>query len=257
MQARQLPLQRGWGWVADGLQLWRRNPTVLIFASFTYMLLLLIVASIPFIGQIAAYMLMPILSLGVLNTCRAIDEGRKPGPDTLFSGFKSNVQQLVTVGGLYLVGTIIVLMITSVIDGGALWRVMVGKEVLDPSSSELPAGLFTGLLIGSVLSLPVLAAYWFAPILVGWWRISAPKAVFFSLYACLQNWRPFMAFGLAIFVMIGLLPRIVIGFAGMVSPLLSSVLLLVLPVVLIPVLFASFYINARDVFGTNSHERLT
>ena len=165
MQARRLPLQRGWGWIADGLRLWRRNPAVLIFATFTYMLTLLVLGSIPLIGQVIAYLLMPVMSLGVLNTCRAIDEGRKVGPDILFSGFKSNVAQLVAIGGIYLAASIVVLMLTALFDDGLILRIMTGQEELDPEGPLPEVG--GGLLAAFLLSLPVLAAYWFAPVLTG------------------------------------------------------------------------------------------
>jgi hypothetical protein len=253
MQARQLPLQRGWGWIADGLRLWRRNPAVLIFASFTYMLTLLVLGSIPLIGQVIAYLLMPIMSLGVLNTCRAIDEGRKVGPDVLFSGFKSNVPQLVAIGGFYLAGSVLVLMLTTLFDDGLIMRIMTGQQAIE-QNGELP-GLGAGLLVAVTLSLPVLAAYWFAPVLAGWWKVPAAKAMFFSFYACLQNWRPLLAFGGALLLLLGVAPSFVVNIAGMISPLFSTLLVLVLPLVLIPVTFASFYANARDVFGFDPNER--
>lgn len=119
-----------------------------------------------------------------------------------------------------------------------------GEELADPN-------LLPSMLIALTLSTPVLMAYWFAPILVGWWGMSAPKAMFFSFIACLRNWRPFLAFSIAILVMGGLIPGLVLGIVGALVPFLSSLMLLALPLVLIPVLFASFYINAREVFDAH------
>ena len=118
MQANRLPTQRGWAWLREGLLLWRRNPALLTFLAFGYLLVLLVISIFPLIGQPIASLLMPVISLGVLNGCRAVDAGRKAAPDVLFSGFKSNVQALVTIGGLYLVATLLVLLVTSLIDGG-------------------------------------------------------------------------------------------------------------------------------------------
>ena len=90
------------------MRLWRRNPALLTFAAFGYLLMLVVVSVVPLIGQPVASLLMPVFSLGVLNTCRAIDEGRKVGPDVLFSGFQQNLQAGVTVGGIYLIGSLLV-----------------------------------------------------------------------------------------------------------------------------------------------------
>ena len=73
MQANQLPMQRGWTWLRDGVQLWRRNPALITFATFGYLLTLVVLSVVPLIGQLAASLIMPALSVGVLNACRAID----------------------------------------------------------------------------------------------------------------------------------------------------------------------------------------
>lgn len=248
MQARRYPFRQGWQWLFEGARLWRSNPAILIFASFTYMLLLLLLGAIPLIGQIIAYLLMPMMSLGVLNICRTVDQGRKAGPDMLFSGFRAPlVPQLMAIGGLYFLGSMAVLLIAAFFDGGALMRIVTGSEPFDPQT-DLP-DMGNALMVAVVLSLPVLASYWYAPVLAGWWRVPAVKAMFFSFYACVQNWRPMVAFGLALLLMLGFLPRVLIGFAAMISPLFSTLLTLILPLILLPVTFASFYANARDVFG--------
>lgn len=230
------------------MRLWRRNPALLTFAAFGYLLMLVVVSVIPLIGQPIASLLMPVFSLGVLNTCRAIDEGRKVGPDVLFSGFQQNVQALVTVGGIYLIGSLLVLGITAVADGGLLLKIMTGGGKLDPEAATTPGFTFA-LLIAIALSTPVMMAYWFAPILAGWWKVPAPKAMFFSFFACLRNWRPFLAYGVSLMLFVGVLPGILLAVVGLVSPTLAALLSVPLPLILIPIVFASFYANARDIFG--------
>lgn len=36
MQARTLPAQRGWAWIIEGFQLWKRNPALITFLVFGY-----------------------------------------------------------------------------------------------------------------------------------------------------------------------------------------------------------------------------
>ena len=54
------------------------------------------------------------------------------------------------------------------------------------------------LLVGTLGSTPLMMAYWFAPLLAGWGRVSAVKAMFFSFVACWRNWRAFFAYGLSL-----------------------------------------------------------
>jgi len=247
MQANRLPTQRGWAWLREGLALWLRNPALLTFAAFGYLLVLLVVSLFPFIGQAIASLLMPVLSLGVLNACRAVDAGRKVGPDVLFSGFKGNLPELIKIGGLYLVASFAVLFLTTLADGGALMRVMTGGKIDEAAAAE--PSLTLALIVALALSTPVMMAYWFAPLLAGWWKLPAVKALFFSFHACLRNWRPFLAYSIALALFGALLPGLVVGVVGMISPTLATLLSVPVPLVLVPVVFASFYMNAKDVFG--------
>ena len=240
-------MARGWAWLREGLQLWRRNPALITFATFGYLLSIVVISLVPLLGQLAASLLMPALSVGVLNACRATDAGRKVGPDVLFSGFKTNLQALVTVGGLYLAATLVVLLLVSLVDDGSLAVVMRGEEIEPQIGGDSTLG-FT-LMVGLLLSTPVMMAYWFAPALAAWWKVPAPKAMFFSFYACLRNWRPFLAYAIGLAIFGAILPGILIGVLGLLSPTLGSLASFPIPLIILPVIFASFYPTPRDVFG--------
>lgn len=250
MQANALHFSHGWRWLREGFQLWRRSPALIAFASFGYLLALLVISVFPFIGQLAATLLMPALSMGVMNACRAVDRNERIGPEVLFSGFRHNLPALIGIGGLYLIASILVLLLVGLFDDGSLAAVLQGGglQLGELNERQLASLRFT-LLIGVALSTPVMMAYWFAPILAAWWQLPSPKALFFSFIACLRNWRPFLVYAIAITVCGVLLPGLIIAVLGMVSPLLASLLALPLPLLLIPVLFASFYTSARAVFG--------
>lgn len=248
MQARTLPAQRGWAWIIEGFLLWKRNPALITFLVFGYWLCLLVLAAVPFIGQILMSLAMPALSLGIYNGCKAVGEGRKAGPDILLSGFRQNLPELVKIGGIYLIGTFAVLGLTALADDGILAELMLGKRKLDEATAEDPQ-LGLSLLIGALGSTPLMMAYWFAPLLAGWGRISAAKAMFFSFVACSRNWRAFLAYALGLMLVV-MVPSLLIGVLALVSPLIGQLLSIALPAVFIPVVFASFYANALDVFGT-------
>lgn len=248
MQAHVLPFSRGLAWLRGGFALWRKNPALLTFLTFGYLLMLILVSLVPHIGQVLASLLMPVLSVGILNGCRAVDQGRRVGPDILFSGFRNNEKALFAIGGAYFAASLAVLLITMLADGGILFRAMTGAAPVTEESANAP-GFPLALAVGTALSTPVMMAYWFAPLLAGWEGLSAPKALFFSFVACLRNWRPFLAFGLSLAVFGALLPGMVVGLASLISPILGSILSVPLPLVLLPVVFASFYVNACDVFG--------
>ncbi|MGH8689934.1 MAG: BPSS1780 family membrane protein, partial [Burkholderiales bacterium] len=91
---------------------------------------------------------------------------------------------------------------------------------------------------------------WFAPPLAAWHATGAPKALFFSFFACLMNWRAFLAYGAITALVALVLPFLVLSIL-MLASLKAPVMALVFPILLLllPTLFASFYVSYRDVFG--------
>ncbi|MBT0961815.1 BPSS1780 family membrane protein [Denitromonas iodatirespirans] len=248
MQAYKRNPTRGFAWLVDGFRLWKRSPALVTYLTFGYLLILVLLSVIPLIGQAVASLILPIISLGVLNGMLAIHEGRKAGPEVLLSGFKSNVGGLVTVGGLYLTGTLLALAATALIDGGALLRIMVGNQALDEATMATP-GLMGASLFGTLLTTPLMMAYWFAAMLVGWCGLSAPKAMFFSLIACWRSFGAFSLYVLGIFFLVLGGPALLISVIAQGSPALASLLTVPLPLITIPIVFASFLPNALDIFG--------
>ena len=247
MQTRTLPAQRGWAWITEGFALWKRNPALLTFLVFAYWFCLLVLGAVPFVGQVLMSLAMPPLSLGIYNGCKAVAQKRKAGPEILVSGFKQNLPEQIKIGGIYLAGTFVVLGLTALVDGGILAELMLGKRKLDDATAEDPL-LTASLLVGTLGSTPLMMAYWFAPLLAGWGRVSAVKAMFFSFVACWRNWRAFFAYGIGLMLAV-LVPGMLIGLLGLISPILGTLPAIALPVIFIPVVFASFYANATDVFG--------
>lgn len=248
MQAYKRTPSNGVSWVVQGFALWKRNPALITYLAFGYLLALVVLNTIPILGQVLAALLMPAFSLSVLNGLLAVHEGRKVGPDILVSGFKSDLHALITIGGLYLIGTLIALAITALLDGGTLLRVMTGFQRLTEETMDTP-GLFNAALLGVALTTPLMMAYWFAPMLAGWQKMSAPKAMFFSLVACWRNWPAFFLYSLGIFFVVIGAPSLLLLVVASVSPPLANVLAIPLPLVAIPIVFATFLPNALDIFG--------
>ncbi len=248
MQAYKRSPTRGFAWITEGFRLWKRSPALITYLTFGYLLILVVLSVIPMIGQAVASLILPIISLGVLNGTLAVHEGRKVGPDVLLSGFKSNVSGLITVGGLYLTGTLLALAATALFDGGMLLKIMVGNHPLNEETMATP-GLMSASLFGTLLTTPLMMAYWFAAMLVGWRGLSAPKAMFFSLVACWRSFGAFSMYLLGIFFLVVGGPALLIATIAQGSPQLASLLSVPLPLITIPIVFASFLPNVLDIFG--------
>lgn len=249
MQAFPRPSGNGWQWLRNGFLLWKRSPAFISFLCFGYFLLPLVLAALPYVGPFAAALIVPALSVGVLNGCRAVELGQPPRPELLFSAFRRNLRALMTIGALNYFATLAILLLSMAVDGGELMRALTGGAPPPDPESPVNPGVMLALLLTITLYTPVTMAYWFAPLLAGWARLSPAKALVFSFVACWRNWRPFLTFALAILLCCALLPGLVLTIVSLVSPLLGRVFSVILPVVMLPIVFASFYANARDVFA--------
>ena len=250
MQALTLPAGRGLRWLVEGFSIFQHRPALLSFLVLGYWLSMAVISAIPLFGQLASFLLIPAFSVSLMNACRLIDRKEELPPQVLFSGFHRNLQTLLTLGVVYVLATLVILGLSALFDGGLLFRMLVmgetpAREVLNKTSVFISAQLTIVLLI------PVILAFWFAPVLVAWHDMPAGKSLFFSLVACLRNWRPFLLYSLSIGVIGVVVPRLIDGLLGGgegVGQLLPTMLTVMVSLILLPTLYASFYISYRDIF---------
>ncbi len=255
MQVQTLPAAAGWRWLGAGFAIFRRNPPLLAMLIVCYWLTVLILNILPVIGAVAASLVIPGLSVGLMQAARDLERGQSIGLPTLFAGLKTNTRTLMALGALYLCCTLGILGLSALLDGGELLRFMLSgkgadKEVVESGDFMLPS-LFVMLLM-----LPVLMAYWFAPVLAAWHGQSVGKSLFFSFVACWLNWRAFLAYSVGLVLFAGLVPGLVFGLlAGMlggdggIGAFVVMPLMTVIALIIFSTVYASFYVSYRDIFG--------
>jgi len=244
----------GWNWVLTGFALFRKSAARWAFIVFSYIMLMQLLGMIPMLGWFAAMLFIPAFSASFMIVSRELDQGGQLRMELLFAGFRSNLPALLRQGGIYLASALAILGLSVPIDGGALFSLMVlGQK--PPASAFDDGSLALAAVLAGTLYLPLLAAFWFAPALSAWRNMPAFKALFYSLFAVLRNWRAFLAYGFAL-ALLGLVCSIALfvlalvlrGMLGARSQ--DAFLLVVLPVMLsyVPIMFASFYASYRDIF---------
>ena len=160
-------------------------------------------------------------------------------------------------GGVYLTGIAVLIAASTLADDGALARWMLTGA--RPVPGTLQSDNFLGALaIAATLYMPLMMLFWFAPTLVAWHAMPAAKALFFSLFACLMNWRAFLVYGVASALILFVVPFValfamILASGGALRPGVITVLF-PLMLALMPALFASFYVSYRDVFSQRSEQ---
>jgi len=250
MHARVVAAARGARWLLEGWKLFTAAPLAWLALLLAYWLLMTLASIIPVVGVAAASIAVPAFSVGFLAAARAAS--RRAGVELalLFDGFRHALRPQLVLGVVYLACLALVLGGGALADDGALARWMLtGRR---PENDVMQSEAFLAALgCSGALYLPVMMMFWFAPPLAAWHSASPAKALFYSFFACLMNWRAFLAYGAAAALVTLVVPfllvvtlRSVLGgasFAWLAFPLLA---------VFLPTLFASFYASYRDVFGT-------
>ena len=244
MQPRAVSAGRGWTWIVQGYGLFRKCP-----ATWLALLILLFVTTkmllrVPLLG-IVSVLFMPLFIAGLMEGCRALEHGGALEPKHLLAGFRRNAAHLVTIGGISLVGNLAVMMIVMSMGGEAIAAlgktISQGGQMTPQVAQEMRAAVQTvtrALLVGTLVSLPLLMAMWYAPPLVYFndqGPVSAMKA---SFMACVKNAGAMLVYG-----------ALIMGGMFLAMPFSMALgqydfaLLLLAPIVL-PSIYASY----KDIF---------
>lgn len=236
-----VPSGRGSTWWSEGWRLFVAAPGPWIAITVIFVVLFVMIALIPIIGGLATTLLAPVFSGGVLIGCRSLDRGGGLTVGHLFASFSDRLGSLLIVGVLYLIGSFAIVVIVAVcliatLGFGGVSSLMSG----DPfqASWELLASIGLGtllaLLVGVLLGIPLLMAYWYAPALIVFRNDEPLAAMKTSFSACLVN----------------MLPMLVYSVLGLVFAIAASIPFLLGWLVLAPVFAASVYASYKDIFET-------
>lgn len=232
---RRVPAGHGWLWIKQAFGLFKQSPLIWIALSVSIFLVAGLLGIIPRIGSVVFQLISPAFTAGLMLGCKAMESGEELEIAHLFAGFKSHGAQLVTVGGIYLVGLILIAGVMTALGGGALVTMMLqghpeAGNVVTPEM--LGSGTGLAVLVALALLIPLLMAYWFAPTLVVFRNMGAVDAMKLSIRAAWANMIPFLVYGMIVFVL----------FVVAAIPLMLGFL------IMLPLAFITYYTSYKDVF---------
>jgi len=230
----------GTAWWGEGWRLFTASPGVWVAITVLYVVIMVMLAFIPVLGSLATTLLAPVFAGGVLSGCRALDRGGELRIEHLFAGFSDRLAPLMIVGLLYLVGTLAIVVVVAGLLFAAVGMTGIGALLAgDPLQAGLAAlaalgiGAVLAVLLGLLLGVPLMMAFWFAPALVLLRNDEPLAAMKASFDACLRN----------------IVPMLVYSLLGLVFAIVASIPLGLGWLVLAPVFAASVYASYKDIFG--------
>jgi len=228
---RTVAAGRGWSWIAQGWDLFKRQPGLWIGITITLFVILFALGLIPLLGPLANAVLWPVLSAGLLLGCRALAEGGSLEFGHLFAGFRERFGTLIAVGAISFAISFAIGMLVAVVMGIGIFTMFGGG----PGPGASPEALMTvmlAVLVMFALLLPLMMALWFAPALVVFHDRGPVEAMQESFAGCLKNVVPFLVYGLI----------------GLVFAILASIPIGLGWLLLGPVLIGSLFASYRDIY---------
>ena len=220
---RRLNAGAGLDWFKKGFAYFKMEPWTWIGTVLIFWILFMAVSMIPFVSVLSS-LFWPVFSAGFMLACYALHRGETFGVGMLFAGFSRNFGSLVAVGALYFLGTLVILVVTVV------GMILAGGGPDGGPESPLLAALVGLVMFGSIV--PLMMAVWFAPALVVFHGLGAPRAMSLSFQGCWRNMIPFLVYGLV----------------GLALAIAATLPLMLGWLVLGPVIFASTFAAYLDIF---------
>ena len=228
VEPQQVDAARGLAWLAQGWSIFRQAPAVWIGISVIAVVLFLILAFVPVLGQLGSTLLSILFAGGIMLGCRDLDRGRPLTVGHLFAGMQTHLSPLLVIGALYLAALFVMFLVVSLVGGGSFFAVMTGAAV---AGAAVASVILTALVVGLLLA-PLAMAVWFAPALAVLHGVAPVQSMQSSFRGCLRNIVPFLVYGVVIFIL-AMLASVPFGLGWLV---------------LLPVLAGSVYAGYKDIF---------
>ena len=246
----KISARQGIEWIRQGFALFRKQPAELSMLFLLYMLLMFALSIIPLIGQLLPLLLVPCFSMAFMQACVEIEAGRKARPNLLLTAFRSPaLGTLLRLGVLYLLGAVVAVAASTLVDGGVFWKLMSGQ--LRADEQDIPVGdLPLAMMFSALIYVPFAMAFWHAAPLATWQKMGLFKAIFYSFFAVRRCGKAFLAYALG-WIVVGIaVPAIISALLGLIlgKATVAVMLLMPLSVILTIVMYCSFYPTYLEVF---------
>ena len=247
----RIPAKTGWEWIHTGFTIFRKRPFFLVNLLFLYMMAIVLVSMVPLVGQMLPVFTIAMFTFLFMNATLMVDRDQPLTLGALFSTLdKLTLFRLFALSGCYILFGLIVAGISTVLDDGALFALIMAREGAPALSDEqmTRAGYMALAII--VLYIPFFMLTWFAAPLIGWRQMGVPKAMFYSFFTVAHNWRPFVVYALCFLAVGFIIPGIVGGIIGpMLGGIVGAFVIYIISVTVTTVLYCSFYPTYRSIFG--------
>jgi uncharacterized membrane protein len=232
MEAKQVDLERGRGWLADGWSLFMKSPVIWVLMSLIIVVAMVVLLFLPLLGPLAIGLLGTMLAGGLIYGASQLDSGGELEVMQLFQAFKdaSRTGPMLVLGVIALVAGLIM----GIVSEGLIGNAFIGGMIAGTTAIEFSVTALFGLLLMLLMTAAMAAIFAYAIPLVMLQNVAPFDAIQFSAMGSLRNWQPFLVFGLICTVLsILAAPTFGLGF-----------------LILGPIIAGAWYQSYKDLFGS-------
>ncbi|MGC2164826.1 MAG: BPSS1780 family membrane protein [Gallionella sp.] len=243
MEVNRCNAVHGWIWVKQGYALFMKSPLLWIVLLLICLVAAVACSSVPVVGEPLVSLMMPVVLVGLMAGCRALQQDEELELAHLLSGFHLHTTRLVSLGGIALVSQFLIFGLMMLVGGATLVGILMnGQPDADPAVVlQAVAGAGFAVLIGIALFSILLMAMQFAPLLVFFDGVEPLQAMKLSLRAFMNNVGAMFVYGMT-FVFLAILASI---------PMMLGWL------ILLPLVFTTLYASYVDIFAAMPEPEIT
>lgn len=248
--------REGWNWLMQGIELFKKKPGEMFLFGNTYLFIILFVGIwISVVGAVIVAIASPALGFGIMLAGRMAQQGLRVTPIVLFNAFmkenRHHLQSLLVLGAVYTACFALIRLFAHLLLGAQPTTTIDELQTADPeTSAALLKYTVQYVLFVGITSIPVLLAFWFAPVLVVWHKMKPMQALFSSWVAVWRNKASFFIYGAGWLILgLGFSAALVVlvTLLGLPAALVSMVNMISVALVM-AVSLCTFYPTYRAVF---------
>jgi hypothetical protein len=236
MKIQMVDFRRAFIWLGAGWFAFKTNLGAWLALSILFLLAVLLLGMLPFLGIPLIALFLPLLSTGLFVTAHKSLTGALAQVEDMLLGFNDQRfrQPLLHLGGAMVVGMVLLFAVLYPLSAEIFKALYLpdAETKVALMLAQMAAASPLGVLLQMVMITLFLMAFFYAIPLVVFEGQVPLDAVSASLLACLRNIVPLLLFG-SMILLLGILASFVFGLGYLV---------------LIPVLTAASYASFRDVF---------
>ena len=257
MKIELVPARQGWQWIVSGFKLTKAFALPLSVIMLCFVVSVMIPSVIPTVGGFVPFLMTPFLTLGLMSAFRCAEKGVLPTPKALLEGAmlgKDTFKRLVQLGVINLGASLLILVASTLIDGGILMGWATGAIALSDPQLKDPR-LLTSMPVFLLLFIPLQAVLWYAPQFTAWHKAGVMQSLFYSWVAVWRNKKAFALFALGwlgvfnIMMLVGaLLSSALVGIFGKgIGSTAATVMFSALSLFVMTATYASIWFTYRSL----------